>query len=37
MKMEAKILNNQEVVVEASMKDIALCDERKGSKSKKTG
>lgn len=37
MELKAKVLSNEEVVVEASMKDIALCDEQKDSQKKRTG
>ena len=37
MELKAKMLSNEEVEVYASMKDIALCDERKGSATKRTG
>lgn len=37
MEMKVKMLSNEEVEVQATMKDIALCDEQKDSQKKKTG
>ena len=37
MELTAKVLTNEEVVVEASMKDMVLCDQQKQNQKKKTG
>ena len=37
MEMKVTISSNEEVQVQATMKDIALCDEQKESQKKRTG